>query len=130
MNEVQLDLIKMSARQMFSDVFVSDAKTDFLQTALFDIHELFVSGKVYGQKSLTEYDIKYPADWLEAVKERFAPAWYLKRHPVKYTRHHITVDAVYPDLSKRLKLPNESHRLILSGYSEDFYKSSNENYPL
>lgn len=28
--------------------------------------------------------VKWPADWVEALKEQFAPAWLLKRSPVRY----------------------------------------------
>jgi hypothetical protein len=120
--EVQLDLIKMGVQKMFSDTFVQEANVDVVKIAVLDMYQLFVTGKIYGEKSLTEYHVKYPADWWQAVKERFAPAWFAKRYPVVYKEHHITIDAVYPELSKRLKLPKESHRLILhswSGFNEN-----------
>jgi len=32
----------------------------------------------------------WPADWKEAVKERFAPKWFKNKWPVKYTRkNHV-----------------------------------------
>jgi len=37
---------------------------------------------------------KWPRNWKEAVKERWLPAWILKRFPVKYTV--IDVKAIYP----------------------------------
>ena len=47
--------------------------------------------------------VKYPADWWQAVKERFAPAWALKRWPVVYTIWEPSV--IYPDI----KLPDRAH---------------------
>jgi hypothetical protein len=44
--------------------------------------------------------VKYPANWWEAVKERFAPAWALKRWPVRYRVWEPFV--IYP----QIKLPN------------------------
>jgi hypothetical protein len=114
MTEVNLDLIKIAAREMFSDVFAKEANVYIYHHALLRMHELYVSGEVYGQTGLTEYEIRYPADWWQAVKGRFAPDWFKRRYPIKYTEHHIRVDAVYPELSKRLNLPKEPHRLILS----------------
>lgn len=113
-----LDTIKMTAREMFADVFVNAPNVNVIRHSLVDMHEVFVSGKVYGESNLQEYRFQYPADWWQAVKEHFAPAWFLRRWPVLYTRHHISIDVVYPELSKRIKLPKESHKMILSGYSE------------
>ncbi len=47
--------------------------------------------------------VKYPADWWQAVKQRFAPAWFLKRWPVEYTVWEPFI--VYPDI----KLPERMH---------------------
>jgi hypothetical protein len=41
-------------------------------------------------------EIKFPANWKEAVKERFAPRWFLKRWPVRYTIYKI--DELYPKM--------------------------------
>lgn len=45
-------------------------------------------------KSMT---VTYPKDWREAVKLRFAPAWFTKRWPVVYETHTMTVDDLWPD---------------------------------
>ena len=54
---------------------------------------------IYG-RTLT----KYPRDWWEAVKERWFPAWALKRWPVLYNR----IDELYPEL----ELPSAGPRVI------------------
>ena len=113
-----IDVIKIGLQKMFSDGFISEPSVDVVRM-FGDTHAFFISGKVYGQRNMKEYSFKYPSDWWQAVKERFAPAWYLKKSPVKYTVHEISVDAVYPELSKRLKLPKEQHRLILSSFTHD-----------
>lgn len=43
-----------------------------------------------------ELSVAYPADWWEAVKERFAPEWFTRRYPVRYLSRTIKVDAMYP----------------------------------
>ncbi len=47
--------------------------------------------------------VKYPADWWQAVKERFAPAWALRHWPVAYTVWEPSV--IYPDIA----LPDLAH---------------------
>ena len=59
---------------------------------------------------LRELSVKYPADWWEAVKERFAPEWFKKRYPVKYTHTVLEARAVYPLIS----LPKEHNLVILT----------------
>lgn len=39
---------------------------------------------------------RYPSNWKEAVKERFAPAAYLKKHPVIYTEIKAQGGIVFP----------------------------------
>lgn len=37
-----------------------------------------------------------PRDWWEAVKQRFAPRWFLKRWPVKMHVDTVDLKAIYP----------------------------------
>lgn len=39
---------------------------------------------------------KWPKDWLEAFKERWAPKWLLKKYPVQYKRMRVEAKAFYP----------------------------------
>ncbi len=51
--------------------------------------------------------IRYPANWKEAVKERFAPLWFLKRWPVQYAEKAFDVRVVYPMMA----LPHVVHSI-------------------
>lgn len=42
------------------------------------------------------YMFRAPLNWWEAVKERFAPEWFLNRWPVEYRTEDIDVFALYP----------------------------------
>lgn len=42
--------------------------------------------------------VKYPRDWKEAVKERFAPKWFLARRPVRYRERVVEVMELCPDI--------------------------------
>ena len=48
--------------------------------------------------TLEDYTFKAPSDWWEAVKERWFPAWALKRWPVCYRVDTINVLALYPQI--------------------------------
>ena len=50
---------------------------------------------LHAAEDLKTYDIKYPNDWWEAVKERWAPQWFLKRCPVSYVEQHIDLKAIW-----------------------------------
>ena len=41
-----------------------------------------------GEEKVECYE-RWPTDWLEAFKERWAPRWALKRWPVRYAEHQI-----------------------------------------
>ena len=45
---------------------------------------------------LLDEDVKYPANWWEAFKERWLPTFCPK---VKYVEYHVTAEALYPHLS-------------------------------
>jgi hypothetical protein len=57
-----------------------------------------LSTYIYGQESAPPEVIQYPANWLEAVKDRWAPMWLLNLFPVKHTVHKIEHKLLYPDL--------------------------------
>ena len=67
-------------------------------------------------------EIKHPVDWWQAVKERFGPQWWLKRSPVRYTRHTISFQVAYPHY--KYKLPDEKHTIHVS-YSSGEIDESN-----
>lgn len=48
---------------------------------------------------------EYPSNWKEALKERFAPAWALRRWPVRKTR--IDMEVLYPEVA----LPEKAHTI-------------------
>ena len=52
---------------------------------------------------------KYPENWLQAVKDRFAPAWIKRRRPVKYITMRLEAKALYP----KIKIPKASPIVVL-----------------
>lgn len=51
---------------------------------------------LYGQK-LSDFERRYPKDWLQAIKQRFAPAFILRRWPVQEEIIRIQTSVVFPE---------------------------------
>lgn len=73
-------------------------KTSAFFPAEMDALVLRVHAMVLGEKSAEPDVITYPANWLEAVKDRFTTAWLRKRWPVRYVTHTITHKITYPNV--------------------------------
>jgi hypothetical protein len=110
--EVKLERFKFAVMQRLSgDVLdyidsldVSD-HVDFISNDI----QIRIRGFVYGERQ-EPIVIKYPRDWWQALKKRFASAWFLARYPVLHTIVEITPAVIYPNL--KISLPNESGRWV------------------
>ncbi len=58
-------------------------------------------------EEITICPVRYPANWKEAVLERFLPRWLKKRRPIRYTYVYWDACVVYPKIS----LPEEEHQI-------------------
>lgn len=60
-------------------------------------------------------DVSYPSDWWQAFRERWLPAWWLRRHPVRVTTRSLAVRgearALFPEV-----WPLERHKVALYVY--------------
>lgn len=54
-------------------------------------HDVFV-------EKFPEHTISYPEDWWQAFKERWFTKFLLRRYPVRYTEHRISLSVLYPDM--------------------------------
>lgn len=66
---------------------------------------LELTALVYGWKEQQPEYIAYPADWWEALKHRWAPAWALELWPIKWKVHRFTFAEWYPNV--RARIPGE-----------------------
>ncbi len=73
-----------------------------------------IRGYLLGEK-LKGKIIKHPRDWWQSFKERWFPAWALKRWPVEYTIHTVTFDVIYPDFKPSLP-PRHSRHTVIANY--------------
>lgn len=62
------------------------------------------------KQDLEPVTIKYPLNWVQAIKERFAPLWYTKRYPVKYKTVVVGAGAFYD----KIAIPEHSHYVTVN----------------
>lgn len=115
MNPIYLERVVLDAWQVqqnlriSGEIFGAPAElTTYLTNDVFPQIELRFN-KYIASQTLHKREVKYPSNWREAFKERFAPGWYLKRSPVKYTHITLEAKALYPDIA----LPKERNHIVL-----------------
>jgi len=57
-----------------------------------------IKQEVWGRE-VQRQDVRYPADWREAVKERWLPEWAKRRWPVRYVQVSLVARELYPHMS-------------------------------
>lgn len=77
-----------------------------------------MTAEIWGQR-LSGFTERYPKDWRQAIKERFAPKWFLKLFPVQCRTIKCETVVVFPewvphvDLGKPAVLHILDHRIGL-----------------
>lgn len=87
-----------------------DGKMDYFTDWMSNRIRVQVRGFLWG-KEIESYELRYPLNWVEAFKERWAPAWLLRRSPVRCVTKTISLKAIYPTL--RHLVPEHEPRLVL-----------------
>jgi hypothetical protein len=62
---------------------------------------------IYGIDHPKVHVVRYPADWWQSLKERFAPAWFRDRYPVRFTEVTASLEELYPEIEPAL--PDKGH---------------------
>jgi hypothetical protein len=114
---IMLERFKFGVRHMAlqEDLqFLSDVDIEYMTDSIARNVVYNFRAEVMGQKL---DQIKHPADWKEAFKERWFPKWLLEKYPVRYKRYDIK--ALYP----QIKLPIDGYRPVIHVHSvPDFSK--------
>ena len=63
---------------------------------------IHVMGTLWAEEVGSE-TYRWPCGWLQAVRERWLPAWWLKRHPVVYESHCVRWGIGYPEFRPSCK---------------------------
>jgi hypothetical protein len=104
MNENSQDERLEKLPVMFFTYLSQRLADDFLDAPQVDLslYERWAGGitvriiqEVYGRQS-PRLTYRYPRDWWQAFKQRFLPAWALKRWPVTETELTVDVRLLYP----------------------------------
>lgn len=82
---------------------------------------------LFGEECSRPIEIRYPKNWIEAVKERWLPCRLRKMFPIKYTYHKIEHMVGYPDFSKQY-IPSLGRKLnfLFEHIHEEEYTSTIE----
>lgn len=75
----------MSSHELHPDIDVKFHLDHIIERIVFDLRTYIMSMP----KQRIEVHRRWPADWWQAFKERWFPAWLLRRYPVKYERIDI-----------------------------------------
>ena len=91
MRNIDIESIKLRIEKIMHlqvlalELVDSNFTTDVSLSVLFDRDECAVRS-IYRLVTYEELLGQYPADWWQALKERWFPGWLLKRYPVKWTK--------------------------------------------
>lgn len=72
---------------------------------------LSLSAYVWGEELETK-TFKYPVNWWQAVRARWLPQWWLKKHPVKLHTIECSARALYPGM--KTKVPGQELKIAVT----------------
>jgi len=97
-HDVNLERMKFVAYQYISKElakeFAEPCEVDVLPL-LNNMFALRVTQRVLGRE-VERVAVEYPADWWQAVRERWLPEWAKKRWPVRMRKHQLVARELYP----------------------------------
>ena len=108
---IELELQKVSIVKYLPEEFaihnlkLSTRRDEWLRALVVKLEGYVLS------ENLERYEFEYPRDWWEAFKERWFPAWLLKRYPVLYTKEVVDLQVLYPKLKVSLPEQQRTYRM-------------------
>ena len=94
--EVALERLQYACQKAFPPAMLD-------QLSVERVADIVTGGVVYQFRAaifaqrLDEQVVRYPADWWQALKQRFAPRWFVRRWPVLETIKTMRLYAWYPE---------------------------------
>jgi hypothetical protein len=95
-DSIELERFKFVVLAALDKHFAISAEVDFSEHIADNITARVIQD-IFG-KTVEKLEIRYPQDWKQAVKMRFAPQWFLKRWPVIYNHEVMELRALYPSI--------------------------------
>lgn len=102
LTEIEMKRIDYVVQEAFSELYYKELlniETKLEQHIGMVVYSLY--GRMWGKECSRPIEIRYPKNWIEAVKERWLPYRLRKIFPIKYTYHKIEHMVGYPDFSKQ-----------------------------
>jgi hypothetical protein len=87
------DLVEIQVEEAlsFDSLFACPARVEQIEDAT--RRRLILRLRALLQRARVEHrvdiDLRAPADWYQAFRERWAPSWWLAWYPVRYIEHHV-----------------------------------------
>lgn len=100
--KIQLESIVVNITHELTRYLV-DPKVTVKESIFDDMQEkvvLNVKGFVFGERA-TQVQALYPANWWQAVRDRWLPLWWLARHPVEMEVLSLSSTAVYNHITEQ-----------------------------
>lgn len=97
---IELKTVRFSTSLVASNYAMEHFTDEYLKNRL-----LYQLDAYIASKTIEEYAFRAPANWWEAVKERFAPEWWLTRRPIEYRIERIDAVALYPSIPLKDREP-------------------------
>jgi hypothetical protein len=102
--------VELRLQHYAAQVHVDERMTETLTRASLDSFKdhvtraivLTLRREIFGITHPVRHVVRYPLDWWQALKERFAPAWFRDRYPVIFVEISCTLEELYPDIAPSL----------------------------
>lgn len=112
--EYKLEKIRMSIEKIVPKILVNHLRFSIKKSITKDL--VYRLEADFAASKEKEIECKYPKDWWEAFKERWAPKWFLKRYPIRYNHEVLRAYTVYP----KIPIPNEPWQsMVMSSIGKD-----------
>lgn len=109
---IWLEKFKIVAQQRFAREFLggsAEISAEIMTDMILAVFRAYVWAE-----DLKKYEIRYPATWWDAFKERWFPYWAKIRWPIQWITEIIDIKALYPTLT--YSIPEEPHVIKVLRY--------------
>lgn len=84
LEKLKIEIAESFPAYISANLTVEQVYRELASQMVYHLHSFIWARKIKNETITSSENV--PVDWLEHLKERFAPKWFLKKHPVKYRR--------------------------------------------
>jgi hypothetical protein len=110
---MQAEYLRAKVVMIANQMYMPSGSLANLQVNVFEdvyLRSMVMQMKTYilaSGEEVVHCDVRFPENWMEAVKERWAPRWFRARWPVRYTAHELD-RSFYRAMCPHLDFPKHS----------------------